>query len=531
VRLPLIIVGLLLVACARDPWVADVTTSATPGSEPPRAADAYRWEAGRSQADSQRQPEDGPSYPAAIALDGEFDDWEEIPPLYTDETGDGGWTGIDLGVIKAAHDADYFYLYFEVGEEISLGSDQFLALYLDCDDRLTTGYEYRGIGAELQWIFGQRGGKVYRPEGMTPVQYSDIGFRGGPTVTSDRFEVSFSRHAKVGDAKLLGTGTVAITIADHTWNGEGVEDGDAAPLLGTVLRYYLGEEAPPPMEPVPLGRAAGTLLRVVSWNSLYTGLLDPERAPHFKRILKAVDPDVVCLQEAWYASQTAATLDEWLPLVGGQWQVSDYGNQITLSRIPIEYGWPGGYGLMPENVLQTTVVAHGGARVIIFNAHLAWGDQDEARQRQADAFIAYLRAMERGEAGMDVPEGTPFVFLGDLNLVGDAQQLTTLLTGDIQNEEEFGPDFAPDWDDTPLTSPALLQTERRMGYTWRADSGSYWPGRLDYALLPDSAVQLAGGYLLYTSAMSQEVLAAHGLHADDSTSASDHLPLVLDLTW
>ncbi len=530
-RFSALIVGLLLCTCARDPWAPDVSTRATPGSAPPPSGDAYQWEAGWRRAEVLPEPAEGPSYPTAIALDGEFDDWDEVPVLYEDVAGDGGASGIDLGVVKMAHDQDYLYLYIEVGTEISLGGGQFLTLYLDSDNRLSTGYEYRGLGAELQWIFGQRGGKVFRPGGMTPVQYADIGFRGGPTVTSGRFEVAISRHAKVGGEKLLEVGTLVISLADHTWNGEGVEDGDALPELGILLRYYLSDEAPPAKQLTALERVPGTRLRVVSWNSLYTGVLDPERAPHFRRILQAIDPDVICLQEAWYGAETAAVLDEWLPLEGANWGVSAYGNQVTLSRVPIEYGWPGGYGLLQDSILQTTVVAPGAERLIVFNAHLAWGDQDEARQSQADGFIAYLRAMRNGEEGMDVPDGTPFVFVGDLNLVGDAQQLATLLTGDIQNEDEFGEDFAPDWDGSPLLAPALLQTERRMGYTWRADTGSYWPGRLDYALLPDSVLQLAGGYLLYTSAMSQEVLGNHGLHADDSSSASDHLPLVLDLTW
>lgn len=530
-RISALIVGLVLCACGRTPWTPDVSTRATPGSGPPGSNDAYEWDAGRAPEELAQEPEKGPSYPTAIALDGEFGDWDEVPALYEDIMGDGGTTGIDLGTIKAAHDGDYLYLYFEAGTEMSLGGGQFLTVYLDTDNRKTTGYEYRGLGAELQWIFGQRGGKVFRSGGLIPVLYADVGFRGGPTVTSNRFEVAFSRHVKIDGEKLLEVGPVIIALADHTWNGQGVEDGDAAPELGTLLRYHLSEEVPPSKVPTPLDRAAGTRLRVVSWNSLYTGLLDPERAPHFKRILKAIDPDVICLQEAWYGLETVAALDEWLPLEEGHWEVSSYGNQVTLSRVPIEYGWPGGYGLLEESILQTTVVDPAGDRVIVFNAHLAWGDQDEARQRQADGFIAYLRAMSNGQEGMDVPEGTPFVFLGDLNLVGDAQQLVTLLTGDIQNEAEFGEDFAPDWDGTPLLTPPLLQTERRMGYTWRADAGSYWPGRLDYALIPDSVVELAGGFLLYTPSMSQEILAMHGLHADDSPAASDHLPLILDLTW
>ncbi len=526
-----LLILLLHLGCAREPWIPDVHTYATPGSEPRVTYDYRPGDALDGREVDGGRPEELPSYPAPIAMDGQFEDWQNVPVLHEDPVGDAGDTGIDLAVIKAAHDANYLYLYFDTGAEISLGNNQFLTLYIDADDDPATGYEVRGLGAELQWVFGQRGGKVFRPGGMTPVQFSDIGFQGHPAVTSTRFEVAISRHHKPGGTLLLPGGTVALVLADHTWNGQGVEDGDAAPTLGQRVRYELSSEVPPPPVSRGLERSPGTTLRVVSWNSLYTGVLDPERAPHFRRVLKALDPDVICLQEAWYGTETAAVMDEWLPLEEGHWQVSSFANQVTLSRYPIVWGWPGGFDLLPDNIVQTTVELPGEERLIIFNAHLAWGDQDAERQREADAFVAYLRALFAGEAGMAVPAGTPFIFLGDLNLVGDAQQLVTLLTGDIVNEAEFGPDAAPDWDGSGLVAPVLLQTEQRMGYTWRAQGGSYWPGRLDYALLPDSVLQLAGGFLVHTPAMSQESLGLYGLHDDDTTAASDHLPLVLDLAW
>ncbi len=532
--------ALLLVVCGasgcyREPWAPDVTTAASPGSHQPPGN--HSPEDSRSADGEDADGPDGvadvptPVVPSAapIAIDGRFDDWETVPALYVDPTGDAGSTGIDIATVKASHDARFLYLYFETGAEISLANDQYLTLYLDADDDPYSGTEYRGIGAELQWVFGQRGGKVFGGQGVTPVQFADIRFRALPTVTSTRFEVAIGRLEKPGGKVLLPGGTVALVLVDHTWNGQGAEDGDFAPETGEAIRYSLEAPAPEPMAPVSLERHPDAGLRIVSWNSLYTGLLDPERAESFRRILQALQPDILCLQEAWYPADTAELLDEWLPLEEGHWHAVSHGNSITLSRYPFVYGWPGGFALLPDAILVTGIELPDSRRIIVFNAHLAWGDQDEQRQLEADAFIAYLRQMAGPDWPEEVAAGTPFLLVGDLNLVGDAQQLRTLVEGDVVGEEEYGEDHAPDWDGTPLLVPPLLQTEHRMGYTWRPTGGSYWPGLLDYALLSDSVLALHKGFLLYTGEMSQEELAAHGLQDSDSATASDHLPLVLDV--
>jgi hypothetical protein len=117
---------------------------------------------------------------------------------------------------------------------------------------------------------------------------------------------------------------------------------------------------------------------------------------------------------------------------------------------------------------------------------------------------------------------------GDLNLVGYAQQLVTLLTGDIVDNGMYGPDFAPDWDGTDLGDVVSSQTERRFAYTWRSDTSQYAPGRLDFVIYSDSVAELGSHFVLYTPEMSPGQLSMYGMQTNDVTTVSDHLPHVSD---
>ena len=64
-----------------------------------------------------------------------------------------------------------------------------------------------------------------------------------------------------------------------------------------------------------------------------------------------------------------------------------------------------------------------------------------------------------------------------------------------------------------------------MGYTWRNDNSSFWPGQLDYVIYSDSVLELGNHYLLYTPEMSDPQ--SLGFQANDSL-ASDHLVFVSD---
>jgi hypothetical protein len=155
---------------------------------------------------------------------------------------------------------------------------------------------------------------------------------------------------------------------------------------------------------------------------------------------------------------------------------------------------------------------------------------DDDRQREADSIIGFLRDARTAGGLIDLPEGTPFLLAGDLNLVGWRQQLDTIVTGDIVNEGTYGPDSPPDWDGSSFAIVRSRQPDGRASYTWRNDSGSYYPGMLDWMLYTASALTVHNNYILETRTMTAATLAANGLQADDSPTASDHDPRVVDFT-
>ena len=75
----------------------------------------------------------------------------------------------------------------------------------------------------------------------------------------------------------------------------------------------------------------------------------------------------------------------------------------------------------------------------------------------------------------------------------------------------------------------ILQADRPMDYTWRNDGSIYMPGKLDYAIISDGVVEAVHMFGLQTQDMSSARLAQYGLQSGDTWSASDHLPIVVDL--
>ena len=93
-----------------------------------------------------------------------------------------------------------------------------------------------------------------------------------------------------------------------------------------------------------------------------------------------------------------------------------------------------------------------GKKMLMVNAHPPAGGDDDGKQAEIDAIMAFIRDAREPGGELTLNENTPVVIAGDMNLVGRIGQLTTFLTGDISNNELQGEDFAPDWDGSALTS-------------------------------------------------------------------------------
>jgi hypothetical protein len=172
------------------------------------------------------------------------------------------------------------------------------------------------------------------------------------------------------------------------------------------------------------------------------------------------------------------------------------------------------------------------------NAHYrCCGDtlNDPDRQRQSDAFVNWMRDARTPGGAVTLPAQTPMMVLGDFNLVGGPQPLTTLLDGDIQNNLTYGVDSPPDWDGTANAQAVAYHNSVAGGdtWTWRDDTQPFDPGRLDYITYTDSVLALQKSFVLNTVTMTASDRAAAGLQTydsiyDDAGIIYDHLPVIAD---
>jgi endonuclease/exonuclease/phosphatase family metal-dependent hydrolase len=295
-------------------------------------------------------------------------------------------------------------------------------------------------------------------------------------------------------------------------------------------------------------------VRIVTWNvgdySIFPK--DPsrpdttgdDRPARVGRVLRAVDADVVCLQEVNRPpALTVALMQGLLPREPAEpWAAHRVLDNVVVSRFPI-LGSDGGtvrmgifrrahaivlVDLPPPSARDLTIVcAHFQSRAGLI--------QRTMRQRQADMIAAWIRN-QRTAKRRTLPPDTPLVILGDLNVVDSpSPSLRTLLTGDISDEREYGRDIKPDWDGSDLLD---VQPRHRGSatetYTWRDDSQRFMPGVLDRVLLTDSIATPSRAFVVNTTIMSADDLRQTGLRRDDvmldpARGIHDHLPIVVDL--
>jgi endonuclease/exonuclease/phosphatase family metal-dependent hydrolase len=298
-------------------------------------------------------------------------------------------------------------------------------------------------------------------------------------------------------------------------------------------------------------------VRVVSYNVNWDAIFpddDPmnhewrehNRAARFVRIVKAIQPDILCLQEInpeRDPQDVGRILAEALPLSASQqWHLHKGADNVIASRYPL--------GMAATDTVPETNRGHAMALVdlpdgthtvdlYLVNAHFkaAGGAENIARRQQhADAVVHWIGDARTPGGNIDLPDGTPFVILGDLNVyeTDPHRHLTTLVTGDIADEGRYGADLAPDWDDTALTD--ALPKHNSVGpdiYTWRSDASDFKPGPLDRIIYSDSVLQVANSFVLNTTTLKPDELKATGLEAGDvlldpANGYYDHLPLVVD---
>ena len=458
-----------------------------------------------------------------ICIDGLFNDWDEVLVAYQDNHNDH--INADFSTLKITYDSDFLFIYikFHDNEFLMQNWNEF-HLYMDVDNDSSTGNFRDGIGADLEWFFGDRSGKSYVGSQLNTVYQNDLKLRIAPTITSSEFEIAIARDS----SPLTLNNQQSLVQGKIIFSEFGESIGDLLPDVAGGVSFFIGEDFIAGPEPITLERLNDSDLRVVSYNTLNEGILDSERQGHFKRIIQSINPDIIALQEHSDWDEIHDIIQSWFPQE--QWYASwTYRDLVILSRFEIIHD---ANIISSERTMAALLDTEDelGKNLLIFNSHLSCCDNDEGRQEQVDEFSSVWRTwVQNGNGPFELEHGTPFIHLGDFNYVGYKQQVETIKSGDIVDESQFGVDFLPDWDSTAIIDLFSRQTHKRMGYTWRKDGSSFNPGKLDYLFYSDASIDTGKHYILNTLAMDQNSLSGYNLQSNDTQEASDHLPLVFDI--
>lgn len=453
-----------------------------------------------------------------IGIDGNFDDWADIDPIFIDDLNDGQSNGIDIERFWTYNDQQFIYFRFELNKEINLQDNNDFAIYLDYDNDINTGFKINGVGAEVRVFFGDRQGILNVGNNTEFVNFWPIGLNVSPSVSSTEFEFAISRSINFAGLNINASNTISIRLEDNGFNG------DEAPNDLGGIDYNIDNSNFTQRPDFNLDRDPDATFRFMTYNIEDDQLFDSFRKQNFRRIFQSLNPDIIALQEVrdFNSAETLALIEEFLP---GTWYHKKHGFDIvTISRYPINFS---------ENINGNAAfyLDVNGKEILLINCHLPCCDNNTDRQNEVDGIMNYIRNARIGNENYFLSEDTPIIIAGDMNFVGNNEQPNTLLTGNIFSNGTYGPDFTPDWDGTDFDDSDALATGTLSNFTWVNPFGSFFPGKLDWIIYSGSQMKLQNTFALWTSAMTNSELNEYNLNSGDVLDASDHLPVVSDFNF
>ena len=472
-------------------------------------------------------------YGESIVVDGRFSEWSAVPTI--SGRGETDYPNGEPLITEAAITNDaariYMRLRFSEGQEIALQRKNGLTLYLSTSRRPGQSVPLNDFQANVVWEFGEINGIVY--EGSSPYETKpgELGLVVAPTVTSNEFEIALDLKALARvDPDMSPEEVVSLAlVASETTSGRRLASSGE-------LRYRLSSLHSPPVSRIEVEKQHADSIRLLTYNVLDSGIFDPGRQGAFRRLLAAIDPDILVLQEmtrhteSQIVKQVARFLDlsEEIDLHA----VRSLPDLALVSRFPIKAVFPLRvrlqYGTASMNLIDLR--PHHESDLLVVNAHLPCCDFDRERQATLDELIHLIRDAKEDGGLFTLDPRTPIVVCGDFNFVSYASQVDTLLKGDLGIESGSNQQLAPDWDDSPLSDALPRHTDSPFTFTWAFDGSSYSPGRLDYVAYSDSVLKVNQSYVLYTPGMSLDTLNRNRLQRHDSIRASDHFPVVVDFS-
>jgi endonuclease/exonuclease/phosphatase family metal-dependent hydrolase len=288
-----------------------------------------------------------------------------------------------------------------------------------------------------------------------------------------------------------------------------------------------------------LAKQSRETIRVMTWNigrdSIFPGT-PFARPEQFARVVRAIQPDIVCLQDVFAGARPAALLfDTILPLGSGRtWQHHGIIDNVILSRFDLSLQDAETLELRqrrtPAHAMALARDANRSAYVIC--GHFQSGAGVAEREQQGDLVSEHVRAL-RSSGGL--PRRTPIVILGDLNSNASFPPtfVASLRSGRIRGLAP-APGQSPDWDGSELEDALPRHNGRGEDvWTWKKEGSEFPPSSMDRVLYTGSVAVAEHSFVLNTTTMTAEELDASGLQRDDgmfrvSERFHDHLPVVVD---
>lgn len=467
-----------------------------------------------------------------IFIDENFDDWTEISNYYDDPIGDNLAGGIDLKTMWVSNDEEYLYLRIQTTKEIILVNNNYLTIYIDTDNDSSTGKILDNFGAELEFTFGRRSGKVYL-NGEKIIYNSDIGFIGSPTFSSSEFEFGIRRDVKINGQTLFNSDKVKIKLVAYTSSALSNSSDNSPDIAG--YEYQFNPDLITQHPSYFIEKQNQEYLRAMSYNVERDGITSTSKTTEFNHIFSTIKPDIIGLTEVYESTseQVADKISFFLPPnQNEQWFHKKEGQYdiVLVSKYEIKESFTinseVGHDASGAFLLDLRPAYDSDMLVIVSHPKCCSGvEEDLKRQNQFDAIIAFIRDAVNEGGVLTIAQYTPLIIMGDLNLVGDKRQYQTLITGDIKFNEKYGEDFVPDWDSSDFDDAIPYVTN--TGMTFTLNPGSFPPGRLDFIVYSASVMDNVNSFVFDSNNLTPEQLTNYGLNKSD-TETSDHLPVIVD---
>ncbi len=427
---------------------------------------------------------------SVIRIDGGFDDWKDVKVCAYDPEGDAKGA-FDITKVYAASQGSILYLRFDTTNILNLqnGPETEGTLFLTID-----------LPNKRKLVLDMRGRRAFLNDSLKErIPWDHLKYIVGPTYAQNEFEI----QVDLGELNINDGDAISIQF-------------DGSDQLSAPIAFTFSQPLETPKRR-PYRRSSGTNVRIVSFNTYFEGLSDPDREEAIGRLLNSVKGDIYCFQEEWKTEGHGKILKRLMPPKSkSQWNIHKVHGNVIASKYPLK-------ALPSKNDRYAVAyIKLAENHLFVINVHLkAMGyidsREDRLRIRQVNDIIDTIDEIYKGKYDEDnMPDAQPaIVIVGDFNLVGSRKPLDMII-----DKKAYG---LKDWLIPNLIGESVI--------TWRGGSrASFSPGKLDYIVNSTRTLIPKNGFILNSELLNRTEHRQLKLDVDDS-KLSDHLLITVDFQF